>query len=120
MKRSIGITCLSISFCLLSLSAAMVHAQPYPEQAYTDDHLQPGRRGRGCQCKDSDAVDVEKVLGQQIIAMNKPGASDTIGTDALAKSRKDGYTLGYTSSARHGLRPGDRTGRRPLRPGQGF
>jgi len=30
---------------------------------------------------------------------NKPGASDTMGTDALAKSKKDGYTLGYTSSA---------------------
>jgi tripartite-type tricarboxylate transporter receptor subunit TctC len=40
-----------------------------------------------------------KILGQQVIVTNKPGASDTMGTDALAKSKKDGYTLGYTSSA---------------------
>jgi tripartite-type tricarboxylate transporter receptor subunit TctC len=43
--------------------------------------------------------DLTRILGQQIIVSNKPGASDTLGTDALAKSKKDGYTLGYTSSA---------------------
>jgi tripartite-type tricarboxylate transporter receptor subunit TctC len=43
--------------------------------------------------------ELTKILGQQITVVNKPGASDTLGTDALCKSKKDGYTLGYTSSA---------------------
>lgn len=32
-------------------------------------------------------------LGQQFIVENKPGASTTIGTDAVARSAADGYTL---------------------------
>jgi tripartite-type tricarboxylate transporter receptor subunit TctC len=43
--------------------------------------------------------DLKKILGQPVIVTNKPGASDTLGTAALAKSKKDGYTIGYTSSA---------------------
>lgn len=40
-----------------------------------------------------------KTLGQPVIPTNKPGASDTVGADALAKSKNDGYTIGYTSAA---------------------
>ncbi|MCJ7784859.1 MAG: tripartite tricarboxylate transporter substrate binding protein, partial [Desulfobacterales bacterium] len=40
-----------------------------------------------------------KILGTQIVPMNKPGASLTLGTDAVAKSRKDGYAVAYTGSA---------------------
>ena len=98
MKRRMGVICLSISFCVLSLSAAMVHAQPYPSKPIQMIISNPAGGGGDVNARIM-AVDVEKVLGQQIIATNKPGASDTIGTDALAKSRKDGYTLGYTSSA---------------------
>lgn len=43
--------------------------------------------------------DLGKTLGTQVVAVNKPGAADTVGTDATAKSKKDGYTIGYTSSA---------------------
>ena len=98
MKRRMGVICLSISFCVASLSAAMVHAQPYPSKPIQMIISNPAGGGGDVNARIM-AVDVEKVLGQQIIATNKPGASDTIGTDALAKSRKDGYTLGYTSSA---------------------
>jgi tripartite-type tricarboxylate transporter receptor subunit TctC len=34
-----------------------------------------------------------KTLGQPVIPTNKPGASDTVGADALAKSKNDGYTI---------------------------
>jgi tripartite-type tricarboxylate transporter receptor subunit TctC len=39
-----------------------------------------------------------KILGTQIIVVNKPGAALTLGTDAVVRSKKDGYTLVYTSS----------------------
>ncbi len=42
---------------------------------------------------------LQEGLGQPIILENRPGASETIGTDALAKSAADGYTLGLISNA---------------------
>jgi len=43
------------------------------------------------------AEELGKVLGTQIIPMNKPGAGTLLGTEAVAKAKKDGYTLGYLS-----------------------
>jgi tripartite-type tricarboxylate transporter receptor subunit TctC len=36
--------------------------------------------------------------GQPMVIENKPGASELIGTDALAKSAPDGYTLGLVTN----------------------
>jgi tripartite-type tricarboxylate transporter receptor subunit TctC len=38
-------------------------------------------------------------LGQPVIIDNKPGASNNIGTDALAKSAPDGYTIGIVGGS---------------------
>jgi tripartite-type tricarboxylate transporter receptor subunit TctC len=38
--------------------------------------------------------EAEKVLGQPIIIVNKPGASGTIGVAAIAAAKPDGYTIG--------------------------
>lgn len=38
-------------------------------------------------------------LGQPIVVKNIPGAGQRIGTDALARSPKDGYTIGVVSNA---------------------
>ena len=43
------------------------------------------------------ASELEKSLGQKVIPTNKPGASAIIGTNTVVKSKKDGYTLLYTS-----------------------
>src|SRR6476469_567696 len=34
-------------------------------------------------------------LGKQIVVDNRPGASGTIGTEAIAKASPDGYTIGH-------------------------
>jgi tripartite-type tricarboxylate transporter receptor subunit TctC len=41
------------------------------------------------------AEELKNILKAEIIVVNKPGASMTIGTDLVVKSKKDGYTIGY-------------------------
>jgi tripartite-type tricarboxylate transporter receptor subunit TctC len=43
--------------------------------------------------------EAEKFLGQPITVVNKPGGSYTIGAAAIAASKPDGYTIGYTTPA---------------------
>ena len=43
--------------------------------------------------------ELDKILGSKIIPSNKPGASSVLGTDAVVRGKKDGYTLLYGSSA---------------------
>jgi tripartite-type tricarboxylate transporter receptor subunit TctC len=40
-----------------------------------------------------------RILKAQLIPVVKPGAGFTLGTDFVARSKKDGYTLTYTNSA---------------------
>lgn len=47
---------------------------------------------------------LEKSLGQPIIIENRTGASGVVGTDAVAKSPTDGYTLGV-ALATHSVNP---------------
>jgi len=39
--------------------------------------------------------EAEKFLGQPIVVVNKPGASQAIGIAAIATAKPDGYTIGY-------------------------
>jgi tripartite-type tricarboxylate transporter receptor subunit TctC len=50
------------------------------------------------------AVDLSKELGQPVIVENKPGAGTIIGSDLVAKSAPDGYTL-LVSSIAHSVNP---------------
>lgn len=44
------------------------------------------------------ALELSKLLGQQVIADNRPGAGGMIGTDMVAKAAPDGYTILAASS----------------------
>jgi tripartite-type tricarboxylate transporter receptor subunit TctC len=45
------------------------------------------------------AEELSKILGTPVIVLNKPGASMTLGTDVVARSKKDGYTIAYTNTS---------------------
>jgi tripartite-type tricarboxylate transporter receptor subunit TctC len=50
------------------------------------------------------AAGISKDLGQQVIVDNKPGGGTVIGTDAVAKSAPDGYTIVIATFA-HAVNP---------------
>jgi tripartite-type tricarboxylate transporter receptor subunit TctC len=45
-------------------------------------------------------------LGQQLVIDNRPGASGNIGSDVIAKSAPDGYTLGFATTSTHAVAVG--------------
>ena len=51
------------------------------------------------------AAQLGKVLGQQVIVDNRSGAAGSLGTDMVAKSARDGYTLGMSSIAPFAVNP---------------
>jgi tripartite-type tricarboxylate transporter receptor subunit TctC len=98
MKKIVLTAVLFLMVYGISIGSSTLQAQPYPNRPI--QLIIPIPAGGGGDVNGRLLVeDLTKILGQQIVVVNKPGASDTLGTDALAKSKKDGYTLGYTSSA---------------------
>jgi tripartite-type tricarboxylate transporter receptor subunit TctC len=82
----------------LSGGAPIVFSQTYPN--HTIQLVIPGAPGL---MQDIPgrllSEEVGKVIKEQIVVLNKPGGSMTLGTDAVAKSKKDGYTLLFTATA---------------------
>jgi len=82
----------------LLMSAPMAVAQAYPVKPIRMiEPFPPGGTtdiiARGV------AVRMQEILGQSFIIENRGGAGSTIGTEALARSSPDGYTVGFVSSA---------------------
>jgi tripartite-type tricarboxylate transporter receptor subunit TctC len=87
-----------LSIASLMVTVIQVRAQSYPSGAVNlVIPLAPG-----------DASDIagrtmgeelSKLLKVPIVAVNKPGAGGTLGTDSVVKAKKDGYTLLITNNA---------------------
>jgi len=60
---------------------------------------------------------LQAILGQNVIVENRPGAAGTIGIDAVAKSKPDGYTLGVSGVGPTAIAPliDQKTPYQPLR-----
>ena len=97
MKRSRLALGLLLITCGLSVEVAPILAQPFPNRPIQVVVPAPA----GSQADVSARIlsdEIGRLLGTQIVVTNKPGAALTLGTDAVARSKKDGYTIAYTSS----------------------
>jgi tripartite-type tricarboxylate transporter receptor subunit TctC len=79
--------------CLLAAAAPASLAQaPYPNQQIKI--ICPFPAGGGTDLTSRLLGDqLQRMLGQPVVVENRTGASGMIGTDAVAKSKPDGYTL---------------------------
>ena len=91
-------TALSVSFALAGASASIAAEPPYPRRPIS--LVVPFPPGAAT---DAFARVVARrmvdVLGQQIVVVNRDGASGIIGTDAVARAAPDGYTLVWGTSS---------------------
>jgi tripartite-type tricarboxylate transporter receptor subunit TctC len=98
MKRLILVTGLILMVYGIDIGAPSLQAQPYPNRSI--QFIIPGAAGSIVDLVGRLTADeMGKILGAQLIPIDKPGAGFTLGTDFVAKSKKDGYTLAYTTSS---------------------
>jgi tripartite-type tricarboxylate transporter receptor subunit TctC len=98
MRRFATFICLFSMVYLLSIGATMLQAQPYPN--YPIQIVVPNDPGSvGDTAARSLTDELSKILKTPVIVLAKPGASSTLGTDFVAKSKKDGYTIVYANTS---------------------
>jgi tripartite-type tricarboxylate transporter receptor subunit TctC len=98
MKRSIVVMGLFLIVYGFSVGVSTISAQSYPNRPI--QLIIPNVPGSIMDINARVLSDeLGKILGTQIVVINKPGAASILGADAVAKSKKDGYTLGYLSAS---------------------
>jgi tripartite-type tricarboxylate transporter receptor subunit TctC len=94
----------SIALAALVAAPGLVSAQAYPAKPLkwivpfppggpTDTFSRPVAQKLGA------------LLGQPVVVENVPGAGAAIGTDRIAKSAPDGYTIGLATTGTHAINP---------------
>src|SRR3990172_741776 len=98
MIRSILIVTLSIILSAMTLVDSALQAHAYP--THPIQLVIPSAPGDGTDIAARlFAEELAKVLKSPVVPLNKPGASATLGTDFVVKSKKDGYTLLYANTS---------------------
>jgi tripartite-type tricarboxylate transporter receptor subunit TctC len=95
MRRFIFFGCLVLAIFTFSLTDSPLQAQPYPNRPI--QVVIPMGPGTAADTHGRILMEeLKKILKTEMIVVNKPGASMTVGTDFVVKSKKDGYTILYT------------------------
>src|SRR5258706_14865414 len=103
MMEIIGHMRRGIPACCLAL-ANLAAAQPYPSKPITI--IAPSSPGGPVDFTARFiAPPLSKILGQQVVIENRPGASQKIGMQALLRAPRDGYTLSVVSAASLTINP---------------
>ena len=98
MRRLILAMGLFLIVCEFVTGGSLCLAQRYPDRPI--QYIVPNVAGSIMDINSRlFTEDLGKILGTQVVPVNKPGAATILGTDALAKSKKDGYTIGYASNS---------------------
>jgi tripartite-type tricarboxylate transporter receptor subunit TctC len=98
MKRSVILVGLFLAIWGLNPDVPTVQAQSYPSRPI--QVIVPNVAGSIMDMNArAIANELGKILGTQVVPINKPGAASALGAEVLAKSKKDGYTLGHTGNA---------------------
>jgi tripartite-type tricarboxylate transporter receptor subunit TctC len=96
------LTALSITASLLLPGAAV--AQGYPDHPVTLI-VPTGPGGTTDTLARIYGPAMSKVLGQEVVIENKPGAGNAIGTQLVAEAKPDGYTLGIGANSGLSISP---------------
>ena len=89
--------------CALA-TLGLTHAQSWPERPIRlVVGFPPG--GSGDFIARTMAEDLQRLLGQQIIVDNRPGAGSNIAADIVARANPDGYTVLLGGSFTHAVNP---------------
>ena len=97
MRTAIGLTAIAAALAL-SLGALDAQAQPYPTRSIKI--VVPATPGGAIDMIARLVGDkLTAAMGQSVVIENKPGASNNLGTDFVAKSAPDGYTLVICASS---------------------
>ena len=93
-----------ISFFAAAILVSTVHAQPYPAKPVTLVVPAPAGGPTDIIGRLVGQILVPQ-LGQNVVIDNRSGAGNTLGTDYVAKSKPDGYTLTVGSPSSHSIAP---------------
>lgn len=108
MRISIGQALKSRAHLLAAIATSCMLAAPAAYAVFPEKPVRlvvPFSPGGGTDIvARSLGAEMSKDLGQPVIVENKPGAGTIIGTDAVAKSAPDGYTM-VVSTVAHSVNP---------------
>lgn len=101
MKKVLRAFCLTVGVCSITQGAL---AQSYPAKTITIV-VPHGAGGANDAVARPFANKLGANLGQSAIVENRPGAGGNIGTSAVARGARDGYTLLLTVGSSHTINP---------------